>query len=66
VPSGKVTVKVSSRTLCVISLSSAGKGSCTLSAKELSAGGYGVVASYSGSIDFGTSASTKGTFKVVK
>jgi hypothetical protein len=65
-PGGKVTVKISSRTLCVISLSSSGKGSCALSARKLSAGTYGLVASYNGSSEFGTSASTKETLKVVK
>jgi hypothetical protein len=66
VPDGKVTVKISSRTLCVISLSSSGMGSCTLSAKKLSVGTYGVVANYSGSRDFNTSASTKETLAVVE
>ena len=64
-PSGKVTVKISSRTLCVISLSSSGTGSCTLSAKKLSPGTYRLVASYSGSADLGTSSSPKETLKVV-
>ncbi|MGA2530747.1 MAG: Ig-like domain repeat protein [Acidimicrobiales bacterium] len=65
-PTGKVTVKSSSNTICVISLSSSGKGSCTLSANKLSAGTYGLVASYGGSSDFDTSGSTKETLKVVK
>jgi hypothetical protein len=65
-PSGKVTVKISSKALCVISLSSSGTGSCTLSAKKLSAGTYGLVASYSGSSDFGPSAATEETLTVVK
>jgi hypothetical protein len=65
-PNGNVTVKISSRTLCMISISSSGKGSCTLSAKKLSAGTYELVASYSGSGEFGTSTSTKETLEVVK
>jgi hypothetical protein len=65
-PSGKVTAKVTSRTLCVILLSSGGKGSCNLSPKKLSSGAYGLVASYSGSSDFDTSASAKETLKVMK
>lgn len=64
-PSGKVTVKVSSSTLCVVSLSTSGKGSCTLSAKRLPAGTYALIASYGGSSDFGTSVSTKETLKVL-
>jgi hypothetical protein len=65
VPSGKVTLKSSWKTLCVISLSPSGKGSCTLSAKNLSVGTYGLVASYKGSSDFGTSASAKENLTVV-
>jgi hypothetical protein len=65
IPNGKVTVKSSSTTLCVISLSPSGTGSCTLSAKKLSAGTYGLLASYSGSSDFGTSAAPTETLKVV-
>ncbi|MGA2530491.1 MAG: Ig-like domain-containing protein [Acidimicrobiales bacterium] len=63
-PGGKVTVSVSSRTLCMISLSS-GKGSCTLSSKKLSSGTYGLVATYGGCNHFDSSASTKETLKVV-
>jgi hypothetical protein len=64
VPSGKVEVRISSRTICAISLSSSGKGSCTLSAKELSAGTYGLVASYGGSSLLDPAASAKETVKV--
>jgi hypothetical protein len=65
-PNGKVTVKISSRTLCFVSLSSSGMGSCTLSANKLAAGTYGLVASYTGSSDFGRSASRKETLTVVE
>ena len=66
IPNGKVTVKSSSTTLCVIcTCPSSGTGSCTLSAKKLSAGTYGLLASYSGSSDFGTSAAPTETLKVV-
>jgi hypothetical protein len=51
-PTGTVTVKESNTTLCVTTLSS-GKGSCTLSATQLDAGTYSLVATYSGSTDFG-------------
>jgi hypothetical protein len=51
--------------LCVISLSDA-KGSCTLSAKKLNAGTYGLVATYGGSTNFNTSASAKESLTVVK
>jgi hypothetical protein len=64
-PAGTVTVKESERTLCVIK-PSAGKGSCTLSAKRLVACTYRLVATYKGSRDFRTSASRREALKVVK
>jgi hypothetical protein len=57
-PTGTVTIKATTTTLCVIKLRS-GKGSCALSAKRLKAGTYGLVASYGGSTDFDASASAK-------
>jgi hypothetical protein len=64
-PTGTVTVKQSTTTLCVITLSSA-KGSCTLSAEKLPAGTYGLVATYGGSADFKGSTSAKKTLTVAK
>ncbi len=56
VPSGTVTITESTRTLCVITLSS-GAGSCVLSATAIPAGTYSIVATYSGDAYFGGSAS---------
>jgi hypothetical protein len=64
-PTGKVTIKASATTLCVITLKS-GKGSCTLSTKKLAVGTRHLVATYSGSTDFDGSASAKGTLTVAK
>ncbi|MGO9180446.1 MAG: Ig-like domain repeat protein [Candidatus Limnocylindrales bacterium] len=64
-PTGTVTVKASTRTLCVITLSS-GKGSCRLSAKRLNAGTYHLVATYGGSTNFDGSTSPKETLRVVR
>ncbi len=63
-PSGSVTVKASTRTLCVIKLVS-GTGLCKpLSAGELNAGAYSLVATYGGSTNFDTSSSSAVTFTV--
>jgi len=64
-PTGTVTVKESTTTVCVITLS-AGKGSCTLAATQLSGGSYPIVASYNGSGDFESSASAAATLTVAK
>jgi len=64
-PSGTVKVKESTRSLCTISLSRA-RGSCTLSARRLSAGTYHLVARFHGGTNFSPSASTKETLLVVK
>jgi hypothetical protein len=64
-PTGKVTIKASTRTLCVIRLSS-GKGKCTLSAKRLNAGTYHLVATYGAGTNFKGSTSAKETLTVVK
>ena len=50
-------------TVCKVSLKS-GKGSCTLTTKELKAGTYHVTANYPGNGDFSGSASAARTFKV--
>ena len=64
-PTGKVTVKEAAAALCVIKLST-GKGSCRLSTRRLGAGKYHLVATYSGSADFGSSASASKTLTVTK
>jgi len=64
-PTGTVTLKESSTTLCVITLAS-GKGSCTLSATKLGAGRYDVEATYGGDANFGTSASAKVHLTIAK
>jgi hypothetical protein len=64
-PYGSVTIKESTTTLCVITLSST-KGSCKLSARKLNAATYSLVATYGGSTDFDASASAKQTLTVVK
>jgi len=57
-PTGTVTVKASTGTLCVITLSS-GKGSCRLSAHKLNARTYSLVATYGRSTNFKGSTSVK-------
>jgi hypothetical protein len=64
-PSGTVTVRSGSATVCTITLGS-GKGSCTLSAKKLPVGTHAWVASYSGSSDFTSSTSASKSLTVVK
>jgi hypothetical protein len=64
-PTGKVTVKKGSSTVCTITLKG-GKGSCTLSSKQFGAGTYTLVAAYQGSGDYNASTSGKETLKVVK
>ena len=64
-PTGRVTVKRASKTVCVITLSK-GKGSCRLSATKLAVGSYRLVASYGGSANFAASSSGKETLVVVK
>lgn len=64
-PTGTVTIKESSTTLCVIALSAA-KGACTLPSTKLPVAAYSVVASYGGSTDFSISASPKATLTVAK
>ncbi len=64
-PSGKVTVKAGSATMCAITLKS-GKGACTLSARKLRTGRWHLVADYAGNSDFAGSASPPKTVTVVK
>jgi hypothetical protein len=64
-PTGTVTVKDSKITLCSITLSS-GTGSCSAKARALAPGRYPLVATYSGSGVFDTSASAADTLTVAK
>jgi hypothetical protein len=64
-PTGTVTVKESTTTLCVIKLSW-GKGSCMVSAKKLPVGTYRLGATYGGSVDFDTSTSAKESLAVAE
>lgn len=64
-PTGKVTIKVPSMSLCKAKLSS-GVATCVLSRKELGVGTYQLIASYSGSTNFTKSTSGKKTLKIVK
>jgi hypothetical protein len=64
-PAGTVAIKAGRTTVCVIKLRS-GKGTCTLSAKELPAGTYHLLALYAGNSDLARSASPAKTVKVVK
>jgi hypothetical protein len=65
VASGSVTVKSSTKRLCVIKLS-AGQGSCRLSSRRLRSGTYSVVARYGGNKNLKPSMSTAATLTVVK
>jgi Bacterial Ig-like domain (group 3) len=64
-PSGKVTIKAGTATICTITLAS-GKGSCTLTARQLRVGTYTLAASYPGSSDFTSSTSARKTLTVVR
>jgi lysozyme len=65
IPTGSVTIKESSTRVCKIKLSS-GKGSCSLSSKELKAARYSLTATYIANRDFDGSVSAKKTLAVVK
>jgi hypothetical protein len=64
-PAGTVTLKAGTRTVCTVALKS-GKGSCALSAKELTSGTYHLIASYPGKGGFTASASAPRTLKVTR
>jgi hypothetical protein len=64
-PAGTVAVKGGTRTVCTITLK-AGKGSCALTAKELTSGTYHLIASYPGKGGFTGSASAPRTLKVTR
>ena len=65
-PSGTVTVKTGSTVLCAFRLNSAGKGSCTLSAKRLAVGKHSLVASYAASVGYTGSGSAAKVVTVVR
>ena len=64
-PGGDVTVKAGTATVCTITLA-VGKGSCTLTARQLRAGTHILAAAYPGSSDFTSSAAARKTLTVVK
>jgi Big-like domain-containing protein len=64
-PAGTVRLRTGARTICTIVLRS-GKGSCTLTAKELKPGTYRLTASYPGTGGFTSSASAPRTLKVAR
>jgi Bacterial Ig-like domain (group 3) len=64
-PAGTVRLKSGTRTICTIVLRS-GKGSCTLTAKELKPGTYRLIASYPGKGGFTGSASAPRTLRVAR
>lgn len=64
-PTGKVTIKHGSATVCTISLS-AGRGSCTLASKALAVGTNYVVASFDGDTRFTASSSARAKVIVAK
>ena len=64
-PTGNVTVKSGSRTVCTITLASA-TGQCTLTGSQLVPGSYPLTATYSGDDTYATSADTTQTLIVAK
>jgi hypothetical protein len=62
-PTGKVTIKAGATSVCVITLKG-GKGTCTLTARQLAAGTYHLTAGYSGTASFAVSTSTSKTLTV--
>jgi Bacterial Ig-like domain (group 3) len=64
-PTGKVAIKADGTLICTITLAS-GRGSCALTAKQLRAGSYTLIASYGADRNFTASASGKTTLTVLK
>ena len=64
-PTGKITVKAGSATVCTITLAKA-KGTCTLKASQLRRGTYHLTATYHGSQTHAASTSGKKTLTVTK
>jgi hypothetical protein len=64
-PTGTVTVKSGTATVCTITLSG-GHGNCSPTAALLAAGAHSLVASYSGSVSFAASASVVGRLTIAR
>jgi hypothetical protein len=62
-PGGKASVRVSGTTLCNATIT-AGRGTCTLTASQLSAGSYAVTALFTGNVDYRSSTSSASTLAV--
>ena len=62
-PSGQVTLTANGKALCTMALKN-GAGSCQLTARQLKAGTYKVVARYRGATPYAASSSAAKTFKV--
>jgi hypothetical protein len=62
-PTGKAQVRIGGSTLCTVTLSN-GAGSCTLTAKQLRAGSYTIIAVYLGDVNYHSSGSGGKTLKV--
>jgi hypothetical protein len=60
---GKAQVRIGGTVLCTVTLSK-GAGSCTLTARQLRAGGYTIVAVYLGDVSYHSSQSAVKTVKV--
>ena len=63
-PTGKAQVRTGRTTLCTVTLSSRGAGSCTLTAKRLRVGRYPIVAVYLGNANYHSSQSAGKTLQV--
>jgi hypothetical protein len=64
-PAGKVTVKTGTTRICVITLVK-GKGTCTLTARQLRPGKHALTATYPGTAPYARSSSPKKTLTVTK
>lgn len=65
-PTGKVSLKAGTTTICILTLSTAGKGTCTLTARQLNVGTYTLIAAYGGSADYHASTSPSKTLEVLR
>jgi len=64
-PAGKVTIRTGATRICVITLAK-GKGTCTLTARQLRPGKHALTATYPGTVPYAGSASPKKTLTVTK
>jgi hypothetical protein len=62
-PTGKAQVRIGGSALCTVTLSK-GAGSCTLTAKQLRAGSYTIIAVYLGDVNYHSSQSAGKSLKV--